>query len=151
MLVFIDESGVPHPNDSTTRPVLVGMCLAERDHRRLNQALFRYKRDLLESEEPIDIKGTSFLRARVLNRQPRKWELTQRIFDLIANTNLCVFAVIMERPTRQPFIEPGTLPWQYRRLLERINVYVDQFGRENEMAVLVFDGEGMGGIPGGLR
>jgi len=86
----------------------------------------------------------------VLHKQPRKWELTQRIFDLIANTNLCVFAVIMERPTRKPFIELGTLPYQYRRLLERINVYVHQFGRENEMAVLVFDGEGMGGIPGGL-
>jgi len=78
VLVFIDESGIPHPHDSSTRPVLVAMCLRERHHRRLNQALFRFKRDLLGREDPIDIKGTKFLRPRVFARQPKKRELTER-------------------------------------------------------------------------
>lgn len=33
MLVFIDESGFPHPNDSTKYPVLTALCLPERKHR----------------------------------------------------------------------------------------------------------------------
>jgi len=31
MLVFIDESGKPHPKDSTENPVLCAVCINERD------------------------------------------------------------------------------------------------------------------------
>jgi hypothetical protein len=56
----------------------------------------------------------------------------------------------MERPQEIPYSQPGILPVQHQRLLQRVHIYADQYGKPDEMAILVFDGEGMGGIPGGL-
>lgn len=72
------------------------------------------------------------------------------MFDLIAATDLRVFAVIMQRPLQKPHLERGKLPWQHRALLQRINAYVDQHGGPTESATLIYDGEGAGGLPGGL-
>lgn len=149
MLAFIDESGVPHPNDDTRRPVLVALCMKEPVHRKLSGALFRYKRDLIGQEEPFDIKGTSYLRPRVFQNQPNKREFVEQLFELISMTELYIFAIIMERPSKPPFLEPGTLPFQHRRLLERINSCVTERCSEEDMAILIFDGQGMASIPTG--
>lgn len=148
MLVYIDESGHPHPNDSTTRPVLVALCLKEDAHRRVMASLYRYKRDLVGHD--LELKGTQLLRPRIFEKRPRERELVERVFDLIAITDLHIFGVIMHRPVRQPELEQGQLPWQQRRLLERIDCYVEEFGERGEKAIIVYDGLGMGGVPGGL-
>ena len=33
MLAFIDESGNPHPNDASSRPVIAAVCFDEKDSR----------------------------------------------------------------------------------------------------------------------
>ena len=43
MLVFIDESGKPHPKDSTENPVLCAVCINERevqDELKMNEAKY---------------------------------------------------------------------------------------------------------------
>lgn len=53
MLVFIDESGHPHPNDSTIRPVVVAACFSEADARRISSRVHAIKRDLLTRERSV--------------------------------------------------------------------------------------------------
>lgn len=110
MLVYIDESGHPHPNDPTTRPVLVALCLREDAHRRVMASLYRYKRELVGYD--LELKGTRLLRPRIFEKRPSERELVERVFDLIANTDLQVFGVIMHRPGRQPELREGQLPAQ---------------------------------------
>lgn len=149
MLVFIDESGHPHPKDSTTRPILVSVCLPESRHRDVSRQLFSLKRNLLGREE-YELKGTKLLRPKVFEAKPRKRELVESVFDLVRNTDLVLFAIIMERPSTKPLIPEGTLPNQYRFLLQRINAFMEQSAKPNDMAILIFDGQGTAGIPGGL-
>ena len=68
MLVFIDESGHPHPNDPTTRPVLAAVCFPE-SASGISRQLFAIKRTLLGNEragEELD----EMLNRRTFNRRP---------------------------------------------------------------------------------
>lgn len=56
MLAYIDESGLPNPNDSCTRPVLAAMCVTEDVDRHLTETLFRYKNALIGKN--LELKGT---------------------------------------------------------------------------------------------
>jgi hypothetical protein len=40
VLVFVDESGHPRPNDPCKRPVLMAVCVAEKDTGRLTRAMY---------------------------------------------------------------------------------------------------------------
>ncbi len=153
MLAYIDESGLPNPNDSCTRPVLAAMCVTEEVDRQLTEKLYTYKRALLGTD--VELKGTKFLTRKIFSgKYSAKWslrrELAERVFDLIGAAQLGLFAVIMQRPLQKPHAERGKLPWQHRALLQRINAYVQQHGGRTESATLIYDGEGAGGLAGGL-
>jgi len=149
MLIFIDESGFPHPSDSTHNPVLAAVCLPERGHRSLCRNMYAIKRRFFSSPEK-ELKAKELLRPYTFERTDRRRELVECIFDLIRETELAIFAMIMEHPTRMPETPEGHIPIQYRFLLERINFYIASLADDRDMAILVFDGEGTAFIPGGL-
>ena len=137
MLVFIDESGNPHPKDSSTRPVILAVCIAEQDVRFISGRLHGLKRSLLIREH-MEIKAVKLLSRGTFRRIPEKREFTEAFFDLIRNLPLTVFGIVMERPETVP-PESSMLPSQFRFLLERINMYAESC---NEMATVLFDGDG---------
>lgn len=63
MLAFIDESGHPHPNDSTLRPVLVAVCFSEKESHRIARQVHALKRRFLSSPE-AEIHARAILNER---------------------------------------------------------------------------------------
>src|SRR5688500_7511675 len=76
MLVYIDESGHPRPNDSTKNPVIAAVCIKEPDSGRLSRAMCSLRRRLLapltlnKGEE--EGKAVHFLSRRALTYSPVK-------------------------------------------------------------------------------
>ena len=140
MLVFIDESGHPHPNDPSTRPVLSAVCFAERDSRSINRQLFRTKRLLLGDERAgLKLKAHDLLKRSSFRRKPELRELVESVFDLIRNFPITIFAVTMERPAQALPRQTIHLPRQYRYILQRVNTLLLD---ETAMAVILVDGDG---------
>lgn len=141
MFAFIDESGQPHPNDDSSRPVVVSVCIAQQDARLVAGQLYGLKRRL--GTPNIELKGVNLINRRVFQRRSNEWELVESFFDLCRSLPFVMFAIVMERPQRPPDgITPGNevyLPNQYRYLLQRINQLAEQ---RNRMATILFDGEG---------
>lgn len=63
MLAFIDESGIPHPNDKSERPVVVAACFDEQDSRTISQRIYALKRDILQAEN-AELKGQKLLKEK---------------------------------------------------------------------------------------
>ncbi|MCI0438029.1 MAG: DUF3800 domain-containing protein [Chloroflexi bacterium] len=149
MLAYLDESGIPHPNDPSTRPVVISVCISQRDVRSISAQIYALKRQL--GTPNIELKGTNLINRRSFERRHNEWELVEAFFDLCRSIPFVVFAVVMERPRRIPHghQSDGFLPNQYRYLLQRINQYAEEI---DEMAVLLFDGDGTtifgGTVPG---
>lgn len=141
MLAFFDESGQPHPNDTSTRPVVVSMCITRQDARSITGQLHSLKSRL--GTPNIELKGANLITRRVFERRSNEWELVESFFDLCRTLPFVLFAVVMEHPTQMPsYGHPGRetyLPNQYRYLLQRVNQYADEQGK---MAILLFDGDG---------
>ena len=51
MLIFIDESGNPHPNDRNHRPVVVAVCIDAEDSRAVSSRLSRVEKRYSETRE----------------------------------------------------------------------------------------------------
>ncbi|MCR4436820.1 MAG: DUF3800 domain-containing protein [Clostridiales bacterium] len=136
MLVFIDESGHPRPKDSTKRPVLISACIRETDVKRITHDIYKIKMDLYGKQD--EIKSTDLIRRQTItkNRTINK-EYVDRLIDLVENYDINVFAVIMERPDFEPYIEDGILPKQYFYLLKRIELFCRT--HNYPMALVIFD------------
>ncbi len=140
MLVFIDESGHPHPNDPTTRPVLAAVCFPQSESRNISRQIFNIKRSLLGDERAgVELKANSLLNRGTFNRKPELRELVESIFDQMRNLPLTVFAVIMEKPEREIPRSTIHLPRQYRYILQRVNALI---AGSQSMAVVLVDGDG---------
>jgi hypothetical protein len=147
MLIFFDESGQPHPNDSTTRPVVVCVCINRQDGRSISGQIYSLKRNM--GTPNIELKGVNLITRRVFERRSNEWELVESFFDLCRTLPFVLFAIVMEHPNQMPCcFEPGMesyLPNQYRYLLQRIHQYATD---QNRFVTLLFDGDGptlMGG------
>jgi Protein of unknown function (DUF3800) len=138
MLVFIDESGHPHKEDAATRPVVVAVCMLERDVRRISSQLFGLKRRVTGRPD-IELKAVELLNRRTFRRVPQKRELVEAFFDLLQGLPLTVFAIAMERPAGDFTENRLFLPNQFRYLLQRVHYLAE---REDEYATLLFDGNG---------
>ena len=126
MLVFIDESGHPHPNDPTTRPVLAAVCFSEWESRSIGRQLFSIKRSLLgDGRAGKELKANEILNSRTFNRRPELRELVAEIFDQIQNLDITIFAVVMEKPETALPRDAVYLPRQYRYILQRVNALLD--------------------------
>lgn len=140
MLVFIDESGHPHPNDPTTRPVLAAVCFPESASRSISRQLFGIKRTLLGDERAgEELKANEMLNRRTFNRRPELRELVAEVFDQIRNLDVTIFAVVMEKPTREIPRDTVFLPQQYRYILQRVVALLEG---EDSMAFVLVDGDG---------
>ena len=137
MLVFIDESGHPHPNDPNKCPVVVAVCIAETDARSISGRLHALKRDMLGSER-MELKAVNILNRRTYGRKPQYREFIEELFSAIMNLPLTVFAITMQSPFPEaPNSDNLILPERFRFLLQRIELLAEQ---RDEMATIMFDG-----------
>ena len=140
MLVFIDESGHPHPNDPTRRPVLAAVCFPEAASRSISNRLFGIKRSLLGNERAgEELKANKILNPRTFNRRPELRELVAEVFDQIQDLEVTIFAVVMEKPTSVIARDTVYLPNQYRYILQRVNALMEG---QDAMASVLVDGDG---------
>ena len=140
MLVFVDESGHPHPNDPTTRPVLAAVCFSEWQSRSISRSLFGIKRALLGDERAgKELKAHDLLKQGTFRRRPELRELVEEVFAELQNLEITTFAVVMEKPENVIPRDSVYLPQQYRYILQRANALVDG---EQSMAFVLVDGDG---------
>ena len=136
MLVFIDESGHPHHNDASTRPVVVAVCFSERDSRLISGRIHAIKRDLLKRER-IELKGVDLLNRRTYRRKPDYAGFLEEFFSTLWNLPVTLFAVIMEKPFNSVGGADEFLPNRFRYLVQRIELLAE---KSDEMATIMFDG-----------
>ena len=140
LFAFIDESGNPHPNDSSERPVLASVCINANMLRQLNSELFRLKRDILGKDQfRAEIKSSDLLTRGTFKNRPDKRELVGSFFEMLEKFPLTVFAVVMYRPTMPVSTDRNFLPFQFRYILQRINGLVE-LTPEVDLATVMFDG-----------
>jgi hypothetical protein len=149
MLAFFDESGQPHPNDASTRPVVVSVCVNLQDARIISGQIYALKRNM--GTPNIELKSTNLITHRVFERRSNEWELVESFFDLCRTLPFVLFAVVMEHPGQMPCYFNTDLeyylPNQYRYLLQRIHQYATN---QNKLVTLLFDGDGPTLIGGSL-
>lgn len=137
MLIFIDESGHPQPNDSTERPVLLAVCIKETDIREMTNNLYKIKMSIYGKCD-VEVKATSLINKKTLTPKRTKNKLfVDKIIELIDESNIKVFAIIMEKPDKKIKLDDGILPPQYFYILQRIEKYCQKY--KFPMALIVFD------------
>ena len=142
LFAFIDESGHPHPKDSTSRPVLVSVCIEDRDLRAVGTELYRLKRRILQRNQgDFEAKASKLITRGTFRNRPEKREFVESFFEMCRNLPLVIFAVIMERPQSPPPTDIDFLPMQFRHLMYRINRLLD-FEKEIGLGAIFFDGDG---------
>lgn len=62
------------------------------------------------------------------------------MFEYLRDFDLKVFGIVAERPTKMPYTGPGVLQTHYRRLLHRVELYMEQ-AHSKFMALPIFDGQ----------
>ncbi|SHE99723.1 DUF3800 domain-containing protein [Desulforamulus putei] len=142
MLAFADQSGCLHPNDPVKRPVLLTLCMDERDVGDLTRRIHNIKERIFGPEDennPREIKSVNLLNPKSLTVRTNNKQLTDEVLNAIAGYNVAVFAAVMERPNNPlPIESSNVLPNRYRFLLERISHEAE---RRKDLALLVFDEE----------
>ena len=137
MIAFVDESGLPHPNDEALRPVLAAVCLSEADMRTVIQLMYHIKMDIYKRTD-VEVKASNMVRPKALRFAERNKTCVERIVQEIVRgiPSLRVFSVVMEHPEEVPdWIEKSEwLPNHYRFLLQRINGYASMAGSQCLMA-----------------
>ena len=142
MLVFIDESGHPHPNDAATRPVLVSVCVDMVDMKTINTDLFKIKQRILRKEQfEFEAKGSDLITPGHFKNSPMQREFVESFFDCVSGWNIRIFADIMYRPLNVPPADVAFLPVQFRSQLIKINRHLE-LTSPDEIAVVLLDGDG---------
>lgn len=143
VLIFVDESGLPHPNDPNPYPVIAAVAVQESTSKDFSREVFNLKKKFWGVTDPTqwEIKGTKLLSRRAFTC-PKKIEFVEEILSLCRKMGLAAFASIMKRPVELSLSltskESAHLSKMYQFLLERIDYFVrvrtpDGFG------ILLFD------------
>ena len=138
MLAFIDESGLPNPNDKSDRPVVAAVCYDERDSRTISRRLFAIKRRILQAEQ-AELKGLNLLKEKAYRRSRTKRIFAEEFFSVLETLPITVFAMIMQGPFQQPLHTETLLGNRFRFLLQRIEMLAAQ---NDVYANILFDGRG---------
>lgn len=140
MLVFIDESGHPTPNDAATKPVLVAVCISEREVRNVSRRVYAAKRSTAGRPE-MELKAVNVFNRHTLRRKPEYWVLAREVLEICLSTPITVFGISMDRPTGPvpDDDDDSVLPAQFRFLLGRVNQFCDE---EDDRATILFDDPG---------
>ncbi len=146
MLFFVDESGHPHPNDMTHRPVLGAVGIPVSRTRHLTQGVFALKRDILGDEDlahECKYKANAILNERTFRREQSKWEYVESVFEFAANFPVVSCFVVMQKPTIAIHASNSHLPTHMRYLLKHINLHM-QHRCPDRKAIVIFDGQDPG-------
>ena len=142
IFAFIDESGHPHPNDSSDRPTLAAVCVDANRLRALNTEIFRLKRGLLGKDQfEIEAKAQKLLNRATFRRHPEKREFVESFFEMCGNFPMTVFAIVMEKPHAPPTADRDFLPMQFRYIIQSIDRFVE-LNANTDLAAVMFDGDG---------
>lgn len=122
MLIFIDESGHPHPNDSTQNPVLLAVCIHEDDIKAITNRIYKLKEFYYGKQS--EIKSTKLIRrATILNNRTNNKAYVEGIINIVSSYDSAVFAVIMDKPSDEIVTPEHHLPKQYYLLMKKIEYY----------------------------
>ncbi len=142
LFAFMDESGHPHPNDKSTRPVLVTVCLDAGYLRTVKTGVSGLERRILQKEWfDFEMKAKKLITPSTFRNRPEKREFVESFFELMRNLDMVIFAQIMERPASPPPTSSDFLPMQFRQQLYRVNRYLE-LHRPDDLAAIMFDGDG---------
>lgn len=136
MLVFVDESGHPHPNDSTKNPVLLGVCIHERDVKNISNQIYKIKDTHYNRQD--EIKSTSLIREQTItkNRTINK-SFIDDFISTVCSFNITVFSIIMSLPNEPLIMDGDCLPKQYHHLLKKVEFFCEN--HHYDKAIFVFD------------
>ncbi|CAM4092485.1 DUF3800 domain-containing protein [Saccharibacillus endophyticus] len=142
MLAYIDESGFPHPNDSTQQPVLAAVCIPKDEVRNIMRKMYRIKLDVYGRYD-VELKAVNVLKKKSITKNVNNKIFADRVVNEVLSTtlNLKVFAIVMDKPTIPIQLEEVTFPNHYRFLLQRINGYSEMRGKK---CVVSFDSQDEG-------
>ncbi len=142
LFAFVDESGHPHPKDSCSRPVLAAAFFDASELRNLNTQIFQLKNSLLGKEQfETEMKAKNLLTRATFRRRADKKEFVEAFFEMLRNSPVTIFAIVMERPLTTPPVDKNILPMPFRYLLYRVNRFLEM-ERPKELGVILFDGDG---------
>lgn len=136
MLTFIDESGYPHPSDSTTNPVLLGVCIHENDIKPITNQIYKLKDTIYGKQD--EIKSTKLIReATITKNRTNNKAYVDGMVDIITSYDTAIFAVVMDKPDKPIIVPENHLPKQYYLLLKKIEFYCKNhhYGK----AMMIFD------------
>lgn len=122
MLVFIDESGHPHPNDSTQNPVLLAVCIHEADIKAITNGIYKLKEEYYGKQD--EVKSSSLVRkATIINNRTNNKSYVEGIIELVSAYETAVFTVVMDKPSEVVAVPEHHLPKQYYLLMKKIEYY----------------------------
>lgn len=136
MLAFIDESGYPRPNDSTNNPILLGVCIHENDIKPITNQIYKLKDTIYGKQD--EIKSTKLIREVTITKNRTKNKLyVDSLVSLLDEYDVTIFAIIMEKPSKEISIPEDHLPKQYYFLLKKIEFFCTHhhYGK----AMLIYD------------
>lgn len=140
MLAFIDESGTPHPNDQSTRPVVAAICYDEKASRAISRRLYAMKRDLLgPARAEAELKGKKLLKEKTYSSSQASRLFAEDFFAALGNWGITVFATIMRDPASPTPQTEQLLEARFRYLLQRIELLA---AGQDAYATVLFDGRG---------
>ena len=140
MLTFIDESGVPHPGDVSTRPVVVAVCVDEENSRHIGRSLYSMKRNLLDAQQTeAELKGKKLLKQKTQSSSKASRLFAEDFFAALPKWDVTIFASIMRAPFSHQRLTGERLETRFRYLLQRVDLLAAQQG---VYATILFDGHG---------
>ena len=136
MLTFIDESGYPRPTDSTKNPVLLAVCIQEKDIKKITNQVYKLKDSIYGKQD--EIKSTKLIReATITKNRTNNKAYVEGMVEIISSYNTAIFTVIMDRPSEPIIIPEHHLPKQYYLLLKKVEYYCQHY--QHSQALLIFD------------
>ena len=140
MLVFIDESGNPHVNDPSSRPVVAAVCFDEWNARNIGRRLYAMKRNLLDLQQTeAELKGKKLLKQKSYLSSNASRRFAEDFFAALSSWGITIFASIMRAPFNQHLPANGILGARFRYLLQRVELLAAEGGT---YANILFDGRG---------
>lgn len=139
MIAFIDESGFPHPNDSTLNPVLAAVCVPREELRNIINKLYKIKMKVYKRPD-VEIKASKLIRHKTIDGHTLNRQFINEIMQNLLNPaqNIKVFAVVMDKPKSllSDVLDCNLLPNYYRLLIQRIGIFS---AIQKRNCVLAFD------------
>lgn len=131
-----DESGHPHPNDSTQNPVLLAVCIHEEDIKAITNGIYNLKDECFGKQD--EVKSSSLVRkATIINNRTHNKAYVDGMVDLVSTFNTAIFTVIMDK-TDQVIVTPEHhLPRQYYLLMKKLEYYSEK--HKLGKCILIYD------------